>query len=60
MPVPREAPVRQDEGSHHLTLDSAACERRGRRGELVSPAVPVIGETLDVHTAPEETGRLRI
>ena len=60
--VPREALVRQEDGSYHLTLDSATFERRHAGGEVsASPLVwPVIQEVLDVHTSPVETGRVRI
>jgi uncharacterized protein (TIGR02271 family) len=60
--VPREALVRQEDGSYHLTLDSATFERRHAGGEVsASPLVwPVIQEVLDVHTSTVETGRVRI
>ena len=60
--VPREALVQQEDGSYHLTLDSATFERRHAGGEVsASPLVwPVIQEVLDVHTSPVETGRVRI
>jgi uncharacterized protein (TIGR02271 family) len=60
--VPREALVRQEDGSYQLTLDSATFERRHAGGEVsASPLVwPVIQEVLDVHTSPVETGRVRI
>jgi uncharacterized protein (TIGR02271 family) len=59
--VPRQALARQDDGSYHLTLDLAAIERRGAGGGSESPLVlPVIKESLDVHTFPVETGRVRI
>jgi uncharacterized protein (TIGR02271 family) len=60
--VPRDALIRQDDGSYHLTFDSATSERRDA-GNEVSDAplvVPVIEEALDVHTTPVETGRVRI
>jgi uncharacterized protein (TIGR02271 family) len=62
MLVPLETLVRQDDGSYYLTLDSAAIERRGTGGGVSgSPlVVPVIEETLDVHTTPVETGRIRL
>jgi uncharacterized protein (TIGR02271 family) len=62
MLVPLETLVRQDDGSYYLTLDSAASERRGTGGGVSgSPLlVPVIEETLDVHTTPVETGRIRL
>ena len=38
--VPREALVRQEDGSYHLTLDSATFERRHAGGEVsASPLV---------------------
>ena len=60
--VPREALVRQEDGSYHLTLDSATFERRHAASEVsASPLVwPVIQEVLDVHTSRVETGRVRI
>jgi uncharacterized protein (TIGR02271 family) len=62
MLVPCDALVRQDDGSYHLALDSAALERPDGDGEVsASPlVVPVIEETLEVHTSPVETGRVRI
>jgi uncharacterized protein (TIGR02271 family) len=60
--VPLAALVRQDDGSYHLTLDPAACERRDADSVASgSPLVlPVIEEALEVHTSPVETGRVRI
>lgn len=60
--VSREALVRQDNGSYHLTLDSVTFERRHAGSEVsASPLVlPVIQEVLYVHTSPLETGRVRI
>ena len=60
--VPREALVRQEDGSYHLILDPATLERRDASGEVRdSPlVVPVLQEVLDVHTSPVETGRVRI
>jgi uncharacterized protein (TIGR02271 family) len=62
MLVPRDALVRQDDGSYHLTLDSAALERRGAGDGRSSPplVLPIIDEALDVHTTTVETGRVRI
>ena len=60
--MPREALVRQEDGSYHLILDPATLERRDASGEVrESPlVVPVIQEVLDVHPSPVETGRVRI
>jgi uncharacterized protein (TIGR02271 family) len=60
--VPRDALVRQDDGSYHLPLDSATWERANEDGQVrASPlGVPVIEEALAVHTSPVETGRVRI
>jgi uncharacterized protein (TIGR02271 family) len=62
--VPLDALARQDDGSYHLTLDSAAFEQCKAAGEARandSPLVlPVIQETVDVHTTPVEKGRVRI
>jgi uncharacterized protein (TIGR02271 family) len=62
MLVPRDALVRQDDGSYHLTLDSATLGRRDAGGELsdVPLVVPVVEEALTVHATPVETGRVRI
>jgi uncharacterized protein (TIGR02271 family) len=62
MLVPLEALARQGDGSYHLALDSVAFERRGAGGGVrESPLVlPVIEETLEVHTSPVETGRVRL
>jgi uncharacterized protein (TIGR02271 family) len=62
MLVPRDKLVRQDDGSYHLTLDSALLERSGERreGSETPIVLPVIEETLDVHTALVETGRVRL
>jgi uncharacterized protein (TIGR02271 family) len=62
MLVPLEMLVRQDDCSYQLTRDSAALERRGAGGGVSeSPLVlPVIKETLDVHTTSVETGRVRL
>lgn len=62
MLVPLEKLVQQDDGSYHLALESAAFERGGESGRRSeSPlVVPVIEETLDVHTTSVETGRVRI
>jgi stress response protein YsnF len=62
MLVPRDVLARQDDGSYHLILDAAAFERGGENsGVSESPlVVPVIEETLAVHTTPVETGRVRI
>jgi uncharacterized protein (TIGR02271 family) len=62
--VPLDALVRQDDGSYHLSLDSAAFEQRkaagGARASDSPLVLPVIEETLDVHTTPVEKGRVRI
>jgi uncharacterized protein (TIGR02271 family) len=62
--VPLDVLVRQDDGSYHLTLDAAALEQRKAADEARasdSPLVlPVIQETVDVHTTPVEKGRVRI
>jgi uncharacterized protein (TIGR02271 family) len=62
MLVPRDALVRQDDGSYHLTLSSAALERHDVDVEVNAPplVVPVIEEALKVHTSPVETGRVRV
>jgi uncharacterized protein (TIGR02271 family) len=62
--VPLDALVPQDDGSYHLSLDSAAFEQRkaagGARASDSPLVLPVIEETLDVHTTPVEKGRVRI
>ena len=60
--VPLQRLVQQDDGSYHLALDSAAFERGGETGGRSEPSlvVPVIEETLDVHTTSVETGRVRL
>jgi uncharacterized protein (TIGR02271 family) len=60
--VPREALIRQEDGSYHLILDPATWERRNASAEVRdSPlVVPVLQEVLYVHTTPVETGRVRI
>jgi uncharacterized protein (TIGR02271 family) len=60
--VPREALIRQADGSYHLDLDPAALARRDTSGEAHEPplVVPVIQEVLDVQTRAVETGRVRI
>jgi uncharacterized protein (TIGR02271 family) len=62
MLVPLEKLVQQDDGTYHLALDSTAFERGGESGRAaVSPlVVPVIEETLDVHTTSVEAGRVRL
>jgi uncharacterized protein (TIGR02271 family) len=61
--VPIEALVRQDDGSYHMTLNSAVFERRHNTGDESSGlhlVLPVIQEQVDVWTRPVETGRVRI
>jgi stress response protein YsnF len=62
MLVPLEALTREDDGSYRLTLDALAVERHGEAGETSeAPLVlPVVEETLAVHTSAVETGRVRI
>jgi uncharacterized protein (TIGR02271 family) len=62
MLVPRDTLARQDDGSYHLTLDSAIFEQRGAGGRVrdASIVLPVTQETLEVHTTPVETGHIRI
>jgi uncharacterized protein (TIGR02271 family) len=60
--VPREALIRQEDGSYHLILDPARLEQRDASAEVRDPplVVPVLQEVLDVRTSPVETGRVRI
>jgi uncharacterized protein (TIGR02271 family) len=62
MLVPLEALTREDDGSYRLTLDALAVERHGAAAEMSeAPLVlPVVEETLAVHTSAVETGRVRI
>jgi uncharacterized protein (TIGR02271 family) len=63
MLVPLEELVRQDDGSYRLNFDPAALERpRGAGDKMQEPplVLPLIQETLDVHTSPVETGRVRV
>ena len=60
--VPREALIRQEDGSYHLILNPATLEQRDASAEVRDPplVVPVLQEVLDVRTSPVETGRVRI
>jgi stress response protein YsnF len=62
MLVPLETLARQDDGSYRLTLESAMFERRGAGGRVSGAPIvlPLIQETLEMHTTPVETGRVRI